>query len=303
MTETCSMYNLSLDRNLYSLDGEEQNFFKRQTDIQDGEKLKEHIIAVQEEAFKVVNYPCIQGFRFTKLKIGRHPAYKDFLKLGQERRGAIYLEMACCFGNDARLAVMDGFPVENVIAADIRPEFWELGHKLFKSTHETFPVPFIAGDVFDPAHIAPCPPFYSSPSGPTPDLATVTSLIPLQGRISAIHASAFFHLFNEAQQLIVAQRLASLLSPEPGSMIFGQHGGVKDKGPFTSFDGVTTFNHSIESWREMWDGGVFKKGEVTVEAVLQEVAKRGKTSEGKDRHWVFVGDGPFYVMDWCVKRI
>lgn len=44
---------LDLDPSLYHLDPDELEFFKVQTGIQDEEELKEHIIAIQAEAWKV----------------------------------------------------------------------------------------------------------------------------------------------------------------------------------------------------------------------------------------------------------
>lgn len=44
---------LSLDPSLYSLKGDELESFKQLTGIGDDEELKEHILAVQREAFAV----------------------------------------------------------------------------------------------------------------------------------------------------------------------------------------------------------------------------------------------------------
>ncbi|KAI0823143.1 hypothetical protein BC628DRAFT_620307 [Trametes gibbosa] len=181
-----------LDRSLYSIDDEGLQFMKTQTGIQDTEELKEHVIAVQEEAYAIFPYNCIRKFAFINLKLGRLPAYKQLLTLGKERQGAIFLDIGCCFGNDVRKTVYDGFPIENVVASDLHPEFWELGHRLFKSTPKTFPVTFVPGEAFNTAHLEPVPPFYSPPDTPAPTLSTLTSLNPLRGHVSAIHASAFF---------------------------------------------------------------------------------------------------------------
>ena len=91
-------------------------------------------------------------------------------------------------------------------------EYWDLGHKLFKTTPQSSPVPFVAGDAFDAAHLEIVPPL------PTAEAATLTtsaspllgltSLNPLRGHVSAIHASSFFHLFGEAEQLHLARALA-----------------------------------------------------------------------------------------------
>ncbi|KAI0358974.1 hypothetical protein OH77DRAFT_1420487 [Trametes cingulata] len=292
-----------LDESLYKIDDESLEFMKAQTGIQDPEELKKHFLAVQAEAYHVYPYPCIRGFHFLHMKLSRLPAYKQLLTLGKERQSPIFLDIGCCFGNDLRRAVYDGYPVEYCVASDLNPAFWELGHKLFKSTPETFPVPFIPGDVFDPAHLAPVPPSYSPPDTPPPQLSTLTSLNPLRGHVSAIHASALFHLFSEDKQLQLAQALAGLLSPEPGSMILGSHVSRPEKGfrlevnpPYRLGDPM--FCHSPDSWAELWDGQIFERGTVRVDTVLRE-SKRWDVMESQDI-------GPElkqYVLAWSVTRL
>ena len=113
-TETC-LRALHLDGTLLGLNPEEEAFFKSETGIQDTDELKKHIIEVQEDAYKVrcclngisadsnilfhvqvYPYPCIRGFRFTRLKIARMPAYPRVLELGKSRPGAIFLDIGCC---------------------------------------------------------------------------------------------------------------------------------------------------------------------------------------------------------------
>lgn len=146
-----------------------------------------------------------------------------------------------------------------------------MGHKLFKSTPETFPALFIQGDVFDSNFISAEPICYTE-KGTTqqPDLSSLQSLTPLHGHISAIHASSLFHLFDEAQQTILASRLGSLLSPVPGSIIFGSHGGLHEKGEFVGFGGRKMFCHSSQTWKDLWDGQIFTRGSVQVEATISE---------------------------------
>jgi len=242
---------------------------------------------------------------FTTLKISRLPAYHQLLQLGRDRPGAILLDFACCFGNDLRKAVLDGWAPENAMGTDLRPEFWSFGHELFKSTPATFPVAFIAGDVFDHANIKPGPPAYEAPSSPRPNISTVKSLSPLQGHISAIHASSFFHLFDEDHQLLAARALASLLSHEPGSMLLGEHGGLPQKGirPLSDvFPDVTQmFCHSPESWKELWETVVFKPGTVTAEAELLQVTRdglRAVTLDGPKE-----GEGYWFRLRWSVTRV
>ena len=96
-------------------------------------------------------------------------------------------------GTDARKLIADGYPREQVITSDLRQggpflptwgrqqgvktppcllsfclrllaEYANLGHKLFKTTPETYPIAFVPGDVFDPNHLEVTPPIASAPS-------------------------------------------------------------------------------------------------------------------------------------------
>jgi len=250
---------------LYSPKDEEKVFFKKLTKLEDDEKLREHILRVQRAAFEVFPYPCIHGFRFLTMKISRLPAYPDVLALGKNRKGAILLDVGTCFGNDPRKAVLDGYPVDQILATDITPEFWELGHKLFKDDPKSFPVPFFLGDIFEDAILKVQPTSGSDPADPASnprllDLRTFKTLNQLAGKVSAIHVSSFFHLFNAEKQLTLARKLATLLSPEPGSIIFGSHVGSTRKGwhaDILNRANVNVFCHSPESFKELWEKEVF----------------------------------------------
>jgi len=205
--------------------------------------------------------------------------------------------------------VYDGWPVENGIASDLRSglilflpiflsqiqtssivlEFWEYGHELFKSTSETFPAAFVPGDAFNPVLIEPREPFFSEPTTPRPtDLRTLKSLTPLQGHTSAIHASSLFHLFGEEQQLKLAKQLATLLSPLQGSIIFGIHGGQPATGfrEVIDYRGSQVFCHSPESWADLWDGKIFKKGSVEVQVKLVEIEPSKFDPPGIIMYWL-----------------
>jgi hypothetical protein len=174
--------------------------------------------------------------------------------------------------------------------------FWDCGHELFKTSPETYPAAFLAGDILDSSIITPRDPFYETPNTPRPNLLALSSLTPLQGHVSAIHASAFFHLFEEETQLQIARRLATLLSPAPGSVIFGSHGGLPTKGQrHEHMSGMTTtmFCHSPQSWQELWDGQVFAKGTVKVEVDLQM----------SNRSDLALKETPFYWLVWSITRI
>lgn len=168
-----------------------------------------------------------------------------------------------------------------------------MGHKLFKSTPETLPVPFIQSDAFTlPVQPTPTTPPASLP----PSLNTLvgTSLTPLTGYVSALHVSSVFHLFPEAQQRALALRIAPLLSPVRGSLIFGAHAGLSVKGTKArkNSHGIQMFCNSPESWRELWEG-VFGAGTVKVEAVIREYV-RWDLGEKEVREEVLV---------WSVTRL
>jgi hypothetical protein len=137
------------------------------------------------------------------------------------------------------------------------------------------------------------------PSGPAPDLRSLTSLNPLHGRLFAIHATAFFHLFDEEKQLHLARALAGLLSPEPGSMILGAHIGAPEKKGF-----VPSFRrrdhrlwcHSPESWTELWDGLVFEKGVVKVQTKLVHMERRILQPDAQQSAMIT-------ILVWSVTRL
>ena len=135
------------------------------------------------------------------------------------------------------------------------------------------------------------------PPGPAPDLRSLTSLNPLHGRVSAIHASSFFHLFNEEKQLDLARALAGLLSPVPGSMIFGVHIGALEKGfePSISGGDRRLWCHSPESWTELWDGLVFEKGVVEVQSKLVHFQRRNIQPDAPQ-------DATVTILVWSVTR-
>lgn len=162
-------------------------------------------------------------------------------------------------------------------------------------------MPFIPGDVFDEVFLAPAPIPDTPPTDPLPDLHALKSLTPLHGRLSAIFASAFFHLFDEAGQLALAKRLASLLLPEPGSFIFGLHVGYREKGVRTGTllanqQTLSMFCHSPESWTKMWVNDVFGEGKVKVEATLREVSVEKIGFEGNDLITI-------HFLLWSVTRL
>ncbi|KAJ3754831.1 hypothetical protein EV360DRAFT_50895 [Lentinula raphanica] len=283
------------------LNKDELAFYQRQTGIQDEIKLKEHIIEIAQKALEVYPYHCIRTFGFLRFRILRaQSGYKHLLTLGSTRPRAFFLDLGCCFGNDLRKAIEDGFPPQNIIASDLRADFWNFGHELFNSDPSTFPVTFVQGNVLDDSFIT-----IQSPLNPVHDLSNAStdsdlsslslqslfsltpnsypepqSLNPLRGYLSAIHTSAFFHLFDQAEQILIAKKLASILSPLPGSIIFGsQIGADVPMEGVRNGSGTLFYRHSPDSWKEMWEKEVFggKANMIRVEAGISRDSERRET--------------------------
>jgi hypothetical protein len=172
--------------------------------------------------------------------------------------------------------------------------FWIVGHELFNSTPDTWPVPRIVGDILNKNFFSPGEPLSSPPSTPRPEFRTLQSLNPLRGHMSVIHATNFFHLFDEPRQKMIGQGLAALLTPEPGSIIYGSQGGRPEKGfrmEVENAAGTYMFCHDPETWIKLWDGEIFPKGTVEVKAVLVRPEKEDSLGFR------------FHKLIWSVKRL
>ena len=176
---------------------------------------------------------------------------------------------------------------------------WEQGHALFRDSPKTFPVPFLEGDVFDPAFLAAQPP----PSAPLPHnppaLDAITSLNPLRGHVAAVYMGKFLHIFDEAGQARLARALAGLLSPEPGSILFGVQGALPVRGPFKpGTSDWTMFCHSPESLGALFEEAFGGKGKIRFESRM--ITEPGgptyfDTWPGNER--------PFVCQEWSVTRL
>ena len=109
--------------------------------------------------------------------------------------------------------------------------------------------------------------------------------------------SAFFHLFLEDRQLQLAKIASSLLSPEKGSVIFGQHMGQPVKrllGKKVNGVDVNMFFHSPESWTQMWTRDVFNgNNRVKVDTELVGVVRKGLPDPDEGEVW----------LKWSVTRL
>ncbi|ORX37826.1 hypothetical protein BD324DRAFT_623461 [Kockovaella imperatae] len=260
-------------------------FFLQATGANDVKELEAKSRSLQEEAYKLWPYPCIRRWSFLSTKNAEHPIYERILKLGTESN-AIFLELGCFFGTDSRRLTYDGWDPSRIVGTDLRPEWFEKGYELF-SDKSTCEIKFIPGDIFDSALL---PTSFESGSSATIDVETLkslNSLAPLQGHVRAMSAFSFFHLFEEQGQFELAKRVATLISPKKGSIIFGAHQGGIKKGSLSRANShdpnATRFVHSPESWVDMWETEIFPSsrdssvsdGSIRVKATAKLVERSG----------------------------
>lgn len=119
-------------------------------------------------------------------------------------------------------------------------------------------------------------------------------------------------LFTEKDQRQLAHALASLLSPESGSTIFGSHMALPDRGVLTgkiSDRDFRMFCHDPYSWKEMWvgqsiapstgadpadtvgglDAAVFPRDSVKLDSTL--IPMKSEAGEG------------LWVLVWSITRV
>ena len=227
------------------------------------ESVVDHIVHVRNDAWRVFPYPCIGQFRFLEPGLNECEEYDEIVQRLKE--GQQLLDMACCFGQTIRQLVADGAPAENIYGCDLQLKFIELGYKLFKD-RDKLPTRFMVADIFDPA----------------------SPLSELGGRLDIVYAGSFFHLWGLEKQKEVSKIVASLLRPQPGSMVIGRQIGAITAAEKTGPTG-TMFRHNVESFRKMWkeigdDLGVH----FTVEASLRELGRGHFEQNDTRRIWFSV---------------
>ncbi|KAG0650565.1 Methyltransferase trt5 [Hyphodiscus hymeniophilus] len=224
------------------------------------EEVESHVKNIRDEAWDIFPYPCIGGFRFLDLAIATTPEYPaiiERLKTGNET----FLDLGCCFGQELRRVAFDGAPTESLYGCDLRPEFFDLGYKLFRDK-ETLKSKFLAVDIFDSS----------------------SALSSLYGKVDIIYAGSFLHLFEYAKQVEVCKQIVKLLKDTKGSLLLGRQVGNLDAGNIvrdtntarTVFsDADLRIRHNNESFKNMWD----EVGEATgtkwrVETEMKEIKER-----------------------------
>ncbi|KAF2202498.1 hypothetical protein GQ43DRAFT_448053 [Delitschia confertaspora ATCC 74209] len=193
------------------------------------DQVTDHVVKVRDEAWNIFPYPCIGQFRFLSLSLKQMTEYPEILQ--RIKQGAKLLDMGCCFGQEIRQLVADGAPSENLYGCDLRPEYIELGYKLFLDK-DRLHATFLTADIFGPE----------------------SAFTNLKGQLDFIFAGSFFHLWSYHDQKRVGKVVASLLKPQAGSMILGRQVGAVNPGERTSAKDPlqSMFVHNVESIQKMW---------------------------------------------------
>ncbi|KAJ6565446.1 hypothetical protein DFH09DRAFT_919464 [Mycena vulgaris] len=203
-----------------------------------------------------------------------------------DRHNFIFVNVGSGLGDVSYRAIQDGIPAPQTLSVDKDETFWHLGRMALEGAGlPRWHAPFVEGDLLDEAFLPRLPHANAPSAGRVPDLDlwALTTLAPLQNRVSAIFAEQLFHLLPFAQQADLAARLAPLLAQKPGAMVFGrQRGGTAVQA--THYEGGRMFLHSPESWRAMW-AAAFPKGTINVET---EVIPRPSNPESSNLWWSVV---------------
>jgi len=200
-----------------------------------------------------------------------YPTVLQRLKSNNEK----FLDLGCCFGQELRKVAADGAPSENLYGFDLRPEFFELGYRLFRDK-DTLKSEFISADIFD----------------------TSSPLSTLDGKIDIIYAGSFLHLFGYTDQLTICKRIVKLLNDKKGSLLLGRQVGNVESGEHVhrTNQSERMFRHNSESFKKMWD----EVGEVTgtkwrVETQLL-IPEQAYLSERREAHGENVRSLKFFVF-------
>lgn len=237
------------------------------------DRVLDHIHAVREKAWAIHPYPCVGRFRFLDLSISRHPLYPHVLRRLKEQSQTL-LDLGCCFGQDIRRLVSDGAPAQNLYAADLHPEFLELGFELF-GDKDRLRAHFLTGDVFDDDHAA--------------------ELASLDAKIDVIHAASFLHLFDWDAQVRAATRMVRMLRPAAkDALVLGRQVGTQEPASYRG-----RFRHDADSFQRMWDEVGAKTGtKWMVKAELLPLTEREKELQVKDG-----GEEEGRHMRWMVFEV
>ncbi|KAK8022745.1 porphobilinogen deaminase Hem3 [Apiospora rasikravindrae] len=156
---------------------------------------------------------------------------------------ATFLDMACCVGQVLRHLAWSGVDPSRLYGADLERPFIEAGYDLFRDRDAAFGkgATLVVGDALAEGE-----------GGVDGDPA----LEVLDGKISIVHASAFFHLFTWRDQVVAAKRVVRFFreKDEGGeAIVFGRQVASTSPREITGPRGERRFLHDAATWQRLWD--------------------------------------------------
>ncbi|KAI1131160.1 hypothetical protein F5Y10DRAFT_90858 [Nemania abortiva] len=218
------------------------------------EDVDRHVYQMRDRLWDVYPYACVGRFRFASLEFASDAYYQVALfKLLQAQTesddggSTCLLDVGCCVGQVLRKLAFDGVDSSRLYGTDIEPRFIDIGYDLFRDRRK-FRGSFVVGDLLRPDN-----PTSSSSNSSSPGSEALDAL---DGKMTLIHATSFFHLFTWGDQVRAAVRLVRFLRADRADvMVFGRHVGTVaprwDGGGKAGSDKV--YLHNGESWQRLWD--------------------------------------------------
>ncbi|KAL2208106.1 hypothetical protein CC79DRAFT_809235 [Sarocladium strictum] len=197
------------------------------------DQVDHHIRVIRDAAWAISRYPYIGRWKFLRLLDTHDSRYKQTLfRLRLANSRDAILDVGCCVAPLLRQLRAEGIPGRQLYGTDYETRFFDLGHILFKD-RDKFEATLVPGDMLD---------FEDA------------RLNALRGKITIIHASSFFHLFNRIQQLGIGKRLVSFIKPgTTNALIFGRQMGTKKPGSPRGQLRSPSFLHNESSFQKLWD--------------------------------------------------
>lgn len=197
---------------------------------------------------------------FTDLDFFQDPIFDSIIaRLKDPVSKDAFLDVACGLGQVLRKLTADGINPSKLYGTDILGKYLDLGFELFRDR-----------DRFPSGHFTPADLLQSGGDD---------GLGALEGKMTLIHASNFFHLFDWDEQVRIGRNLVRLMQPGASDrVIFGRHIGRRHAGTMVSArSGGTRYLHDLGSFQKLWD----------------EIGLATGTSWIADAQWV--GDLPFQI--------